>query len=297
MTTSHVNWASPMQKCDLRPADVSYLPKLAWSSFWKRFVGRKIREDNLTNFHEAVHRSERPNEKACVQFSEIGRRVRDVMSPAVISVAADTPVQEIAATLTKHRISSVPVISKMGRLIGIVSEGDLIRRAELGTEPRRAWWQAIVTDAVASAHGYIRSHGRTARDVMTVDVVTATPDELLCKLSVRMTRKRVRRVPVVYDGRVIGVIAQSDLVRQLARHKPSERSLSDEALRMEIVEQIRRLPWNLRIRFVNIEVEGGVATLYGWATSAIEKRAFEVVAENTGAVAVRNCVQPALPYV
>ena len=93
--------------------------------------------------------------------------VRFIGDDNVISVAPGAPVQEIAAILTEHRISSAPVISKMGRLVGIVSEGDLIRRAELATEPRRAWWPAIVTDSAAAARSYIRSHGRTACDVMT----------------------------------------------------------------------------------------------------------------------------------
>jgi CBS domain-containing protein len=225
-------------------------------------------------------------------------RVRDLMTTAVISVSPGTPVREIAATLAEHRISSVPVIDKTDRLVGIVSEGDLLRRAELATEPARTWWRSMFTDAMSTAHAYVRSHGKKARDVMTAHPVTSSPDEPLHKLAARMARKRLKRVPVVRDGRVVGLIARSDLVRKLAHEARPFASPGDDALRSQIKENIEKLPWNLQIRLVNIEVEDGVASLYGWATSAIEKRAVEVAAENVpGVVKVRNCVVPALPYV
>jgi CBS domain-containing protein len=225
-------------------------------------------------------------------------RVRDLMTTALISVSPEAPLREIAATLANHRISSVPVIDNTDRLVGIVSEGDLFRRVELATQPPRTWWRSMFSDAMSTAHAYVRSHGRKARDVMTAHPVTSSPDEPLHKLAARMARKRLKRVPVVRNGRVVGLIARSDLVRQLAHQAAPSASPGDEALRNQIKEGIEKLPRNLQIRLVNIEVEDGVASLYGWATSAIEKRAVEVAAENVpGVVKVRNCVLPALPYV
>jgi CBS domain-containing protein len=224
--------------------------------------------------------------------------VRDVMSTDVMSVAPETPVREIAAILARHGISSVPVINGAGRLVGIVSEGDLIRRAEIGTAPYQSWWRSLLIDARAAAQAYVRSHGRTARDVMTMNPVTTASHEPLHELAARMVRKRLRRVPVLRDGSVIGTIARSHLVRELANCAPVQSHASDEALRAEVMARIQTLPWNLQVRFDKADVLNGVASLYGWAASPLERRALEIVAENTpGVVRVRNCVHRVLPYV
>jgi CBS domain-containing protein len=224
--------------------------------------------------------------------------VRDVMSTDVVSVAPETPVQEIAATLARRGISSVSVVNGAGRLVGIVSEGDLIRRAEIGTAPHQSWWRPLLTDTRTAAQAYVRSHGRMARDVMTMDLVTAAPHEPLHQLAARMARKGLRRLPVLRDGSVIGTIARSDLVRELGNRSPVQSHASDETLRTEVMARIHTLPWNLQLRFDHADVQNGVATLYGWAASPLEKRALEIVAENTpGIRRVRNCVQSVLPYV
>lgn len=225
-------------------------------------------------------------------------RVRDVMSTPVISVAPHTTVRDIAAQLVKHRISSVPVVGPDGQLFGIVSEADIFKRVELGTVPRRSWWRSLLTDPLAAAENYVRSHGRRARDVMTRASVTSTPDEPLEKLAARMARKSVGCVPVLRNGEVISVITRSDFVRQLAKCSFAQAPLSDKELHRELVTRMASLPWNIHVHLANAEVRGGVASLYGWAGSAIEKRVMEVVAENTpGVVKVRNCVHSVVPYV
>ena len=299
MTTLRMHWAGLPRRDDRASISSAHLAKRKRSSFWKFLFRPEVREHNSVPERCAMrHRTPSRNELSGSGHEPHDLRVRDVMSTDVISVAPNTPVREIAATLTEHRISSVPVIATTRRLVGVVSEGDLFRRVELGTEPGRTWWRSLFTDAMAAARAYVRSHGRTARDVMTVRPVTTSPDEPLHKLVARMARKRLRRVPVLRDGHVVGAIARSDLVQELARHAPRSIASSDEALRSEIMERIGKLPWNLQVQVVNAEVQDGVASLYGWAASAIEKRAIEIVAENTpGIVKVRNCVQPALPYI
>lgn len=246
----------------------------------------------------AVSHRRSGNETPVAGVEERLPRVSDVMSTDVISVAPDTSVLEVAAKLVQHGVSSVPVVDGTGRLVGIVSEGDLIRRVEIGTEPRYSWWRSFFSDAMASAHAYVRSHGKLARDVMSVVPVTASPDEPLYKLAARMARKRLKRVPVVRDGRVVGVIARRDLVRKLASHSVPAPDTSDDAARKELVERMRALPWNLQARVVNTEVQEGVASLYGWAATPIERRAIEVVAENTpGIVQVRNHLHAMPAYV
>jgi CBS domain-containing protein len=246
----------------------------------------------------AVSRRLSGNDTPVTAAKERLPRVSDVMSTDFISVAPDTSVREVAAKLVKHGVSSVPVIDGTGRLVGVVSEGDLIRRVEIGTEPRRSWWRSFLSDSMGSAHAYVRSHGRLARDVMTVMPVTASLDEPLYRIAARMARKRLKQVPVVRDGRVVGVIARRDLVRKLARHSIPTADVSDDVLRKELAERMRALPWNLQARVVNSEVQDGVASVYGWAATPIERRAIEVAAENTpGVVQVRNHLHAMPPYV
>ena len=283
--TSNANWARPLA----RTIDRVQI-NAARSRNWGRAYGERLDTDlSLVG---------KRTEKATFVPGRVqrGLRVCDVMSTTVVSVAADAPVQEIAAILVRHRISSVVVINAAGQLVGIISEGDLIRRAEIGTEPHRSWWRAFFANARASAHAYVRSHGRTARDVMSVDVVTAAPDEPLQKFAARMAGKRLRCVPVVQDGRTIGVIARSDLVRRLAAHSAQESRVSDDALRAEVTARIEN--FTLHSAVVNTDVNDGVVSLYGWAASPIETRALEVAIENTpGVLRVRNCLSRTLPYV
>jgi CBS domain-containing protein len=215
--------------------------------------------------------------------------VRNIMSAEIISVAPETAVREVATVLARHRISSVPVVDAAARLVGIVSEGDLISRVEIGTEPRWPWWQVLFSDAIAAAKGYVRAHGRTARDVMSVNPITATPDEPLHRLTAHMAKKRLRRLPVVQNGRLVGVIARSDLIRQLANHAPTAVALRCDALQEGVMAQIRTLPSKLQVQVGNVDVCHGTATLYGSAASSAENRAVEVATENVpGVVAVRN---------
>jgi CBS domain-containing protein len=214
-------------------------------------------------------------------------RVHDIMSTDVISVSPDTSVQMIAEILSRNRISSVSVVDVGGRLLGLVREGDLIARAEIGTESSRSWWKAIFYDAMAASHDYVRSHGRKARDVMTLHPHIATSDEPLPQVARRMSRKRLQGMPVVRDERVVGMLCQSDFVRILAdgsRETVMSPELNDDAIRERLMARIRSLPWSLRVRSVNATVENGIVQLYGWVGTEIERRALHIVAENTPGV-------------
>lgn len=119
--------------------------------------------------------------------------VADVMTRDVVSVSTVTPVSEIANVLAGKRISTVPVVCAKGRLVGIVSESDLIRRAEIGTERRRSWWRRILADVEAEAADYVRTHGRKARHVMTSRVVTATEDMTLADVADTLEKRDLKR--------------------------------------------------------------------------------------------------------
>jgi CBS domain-containing protein len=221
-------------------------------------------------------------------------RVRQVMSTDFITASPDTSVGEIALMLIEKGVGAVPVVDAARRLVGIVSDGDLIQRAEIGTQPRRSLWRSLLHDARSTEHEYVRTHGRTAADVMTHAPVTTTESALLHKVAAVLAR-RFKQMPVVRDDRLVGMISSTDLVRKLASHVERIR---DGALRERVIERTRSLPWNMSIRAVNTVVEDGVATVYGWAGSDIERRALQVVVENTpGVLRAEDRLSRVPPYI
>ena len=133
-------------------------------------------------------------------------KARDVMVSNVITVGPDTPVREAANTLVKHQISALPVVNKDGELVGIISEGDLMRRPELDTDYRRSWWLELFSDTDKSnetiASEYVKTHGRRVRDVMTREVITAKPGTSLREIADLLERNRIKRVPIVANREI-----------------------------------------------------------------------------------------------
>ena len=134
----------------------------------------------------------------------------DVMTADVVSVEPDTPVRDIAQLLYTRRISGVPVVEQ-GRLIGIVSEGDLIGHAAAIGEQRRSWWLSAFMDDSLSARDYAKTHGRTARDVMTSNVVTVEETTTLAEIAKTLERHRIKRVPVVRNDTLVGIVTRGNL--------------------------------------------------------------------------------------
>ena len=140
---------------------------------------------------------------------------RDVMTTWVATIEASATVREAAKLMADRKVSALPVLDQEDRMIGIVSEGDLVRRAELGTETTGSWWLiALAKDAAAD---YRKTHGRTVSDVMTRRVVSVGPATPLSEVAQLMQKHRVKRLPVLDGGRLVGVVSRADLVRSLAR--------------------------------------------------------------------------------
>jgi CBS domain-containing protein len=143
-------------------------------------------------------------------------KAADIMVRNVITVGPDACVQDVALVLLTARISGVPVVGPNGELVGIVSEGDLMRRAEAGTGRRRPWWLAVFTGKEALAMEFIRERSRKVADVMTREVITAAPDTPLWKIANLLEKNAIKRVPIVEDGKVVGIVSRANLLQALA---------------------------------------------------------------------------------
>jgi CBS domain-containing protein len=207
--------------------------------------------------------------------------VADVMTRDVVSVSTATPVSEIAGVLAGRRISAVPVVAADGTLRGIVSESDLIRRAEIGTQRRRSWWHKVLADVEAEAADYVRAHGRQARHVMTPHVVTATQDMTLADVADVMEKRRLKRLPVVRGNFLVGIVSRSDLVKAVARHCAPlfADPPTDDAVRQNLRERVKAVTPSHRL--IHISVHRGNADIAGVVDSAAEREAILVAAENT----------------
>lgn len=206
----------------------------------------------------------------------------EVMTTDVVSVGAETPVREIAQLLLAKRISAVPVVDPEGRLLGIISEGDLIGHASVLGERRRSWWLNLFSDDDATAREYIKAHGRSARDVMTANVVSVDENAPLASIAEAMHRHRVKRVPVVRDGSVVGIVSRSDLLRSLVVAVPRDRGgLDDHAIRGQLIAELDGQPW---AHLIDVQVEDGVVHLHGTFKSEEERHALRVAAENVPGV-------------
>src|SRR3954462_3899803 len=167
----------------------------------------------------------------------------DVMTTEVVSVAPDTPVQEVAALLYTRRISGVPVVEH-DHVIGIVSEGDLIGHAAAIGEPRRSWWLSLFADESLSARDYAKTHGRAARDVMTASVVSVEETATLAEMARLVERHRIKRVPVLRDGKLIGIVPRGNLLQGLATLKAElPKSVDDATIREQLVTELKNQPW------------------------------------------------------
>ena len=217
---------------------------------------------------------------APAEETEKKMKASDVMSRNVATVSPETTVKEIAEMLLGRHISAVPVVDGAGVVVGIVSEGDLVRRQETGTEKHPSWWLRLLTSPEDQARDYVKSHGRSASDVMTTDVITVDPGTELDKIASLIERNRIKRVPVCEGGTLVGIVSRADLVRGLAAHPSTlpAPSSDDAALRDAVVAALRD-ETGVRTEFINVIVTGGIVHLWGGVNSDDEKKAARIAAE------------------
>lgn len=213
-------------------------------------------------------------------------KARDIMVAPVITVNPHASIKSVAETFLRHKISAVPVVDN-GKLIGIISEGDLLHRAEAGTEKRYSWWLRAFASPDALASDYVKAHARKVADVMTRQVITASPETPLQEIAAILEKRSIKRVPIVENGKLIGIVSRANLIQAVASAgKVLEISLSDSTIREKLLSHLKAQNWSGTL--LNVTVNGGIVELWGITRSDIERKAIRVAAEAIPGVSAVN---------
>jgi CBS domain-containing protein len=205
-------------------------------------------------------------------------QARDIMTTPVVTAELETPVIEIAKRLMERRISAVPVVDADGSVVGIVSEGDLMRWPQSGGQRHTSWWLEMITASQESAREYIKSHGRIARDVMTGNPITVEEDASLEEIATLLEKHRIKRVPVLREGKLVGIVSRANLLQGIvARQRAPQGSADDRVIRQQVTEAIRNC--GVDSQFVNIQVAAGIVSLWGATNSEVERKAIVLAAQ------------------
>jgi CBS domain-containing protein len=206
-------------------------------------------------------------------------KVGDIMTREVITVEPDASILEAARLMLQHKISGLPVVNSSKDLVGVVTEGDFLRRRETGTERHRPRWLEFVIGPGKLATEYTHESGLKVHEVMTEEVQTVTEDAPLDQAVHLMERYRVKRLPVVRGRQVVGIVTRSNLVRAVVRmaHEARPISADDEDIRARLVGELKKLPWAPAI---DVAVKDGVVKLSGVLLDERQRAALRVAAEN-----------------
>jgi CBS domain-containing protein len=211
-------------------------------------------------------------------------RAHQIMTRSIISVTPDTTIVEAANIMLTRHVSGLPVVDDTGKLVGIVSEGDLVRRSEIGTQRKRGRWLKFILGPGTSASDFVREHGRKVSEVMTTSLLTITEDTALAEIVDIMEQNNVKRLPVVRGDRVVGIVSRANLlqaVASLAREVPDP-TADDDHIRNRIIDALEKNDW---CPFgLNVIVRDGIAHLSGVITEERARQAAIIATENVDGV-------------
>lgn len=204
----------------------------------------------------------------------------DIMTKTVITGKPDTTVAQAAELMTRNRISAIPVLDTDGSILGIVSEGDLMRRVEGATERTRSWWLSFFAEPQTSARGFIQEHGQHLKDIMTTEVTTVTPDTPVGQIAQLLEKRHIKRVPVVKDGKLVGIVSRANLLQALAAQPVVHiRSEADQDEKRDIVlGALAQVP-GLNPVHLNVIVTDNRVDIWGIVNSNDEEAAARVALE------------------
>ncbi len=216
-------------------------------------------------------------------------QARDVMVSPVVTVEKSATVREVARILLEKHISAVPVIDSAGKVVGIVTESDLMHRTEVGTERPYSWWLHLLAGDATIAADYVKSHAVKIEDVMTPDVITAAPETPLHEIATLLEKHRIKRVPIVNKtGDPVGIVSRANLIQVIASARPKlEMTLPDSTIRLKLLSELRKQPWT-HMYNLNVTVKDGIVDLWGYAQSDDERKAIRVAAEAIPGVTLVN---------
>ena len=209
---------------------------------------------------------------------------KNIMNTTVFTVTPETSVTDIAKVMLERHISGVPVVDEHNRLLGIVSQGDLMRRSDTETDWRPSWWLSLFRSTESAAQTFIKTHGTHAAEVMTRSVVTVTSETPVSEIARLLEKNRIKRVPVVDDGKLVGIVSRGDLLRGLATQgaKIKPPSNDDQSIREKILAELKAN--DLSFPNANVVVSNGIVHLWGAVQSDIEREALRVAAEDVEGV-------------
>ncbi len=221
---------------------------------------------------------------------------RDLMTPDVVTVPLATPVLAIARLLAERGISAVPVLGEAGDVMGVVTEADLIRRLAGEVEKPASWFRSLFSNPAEEAERFARTHGLRAADVMTEEVVSVNGDTTAGEIAALMEEKGIRRVLVIEDGRLKGLVSRADLLRALVAEPSEAADCSDDRIRRAVLALMRKQPWVDSFHTL-VEVKDGVVEFHGFMRDEGVKRGLRVLAESVpGVRAVRDETMPMPAY-
>jgi CBS domain-containing protein len=209
----------------------------------------------------------------------------DVMSSPVLSVSPDASLAEAIGLMLDRHISGLLVVDANGDMIGVLTEGDLLRRHEIATTQHRSWLSQLFTSSGKQANAFTRTHGRRVHDVMTEAVIAVSETTPLVDIVELMENHGIKRVPVLHNGRPVGVVSRADLLRALlaVAENPLPSATDDATIGQSIRAALQAERW-APTTTLDVTVKDGVVELSGIITSDGERRAVTVIAENTPGV-------------
>ncbi len=208
----------------------------------------------------------------------------DILTQEVVTVSPDTTVAEVVRLMLTFRISGLPVV-KDGAVVGIVSEGDLLRRPETGTERRPRHWLQLFASSETNAADYVRTHGLTAGEVMTTEVVSIAETTPIAEIATLLESRRIKRVPVVRDGKLVGIVSRADILRSLGSRLDAPRQEGDSRIRAAVLAELSRHPsWAPHPAEIGVLVQDGIVHYWGYVRSEAQRKAIIVTGERVAGV-------------
>ena len=241
------------------------------------------------------HRTQAIKSRSEINGWETGVKALDVMVRDVATVKSDDKVSEAIRLLAEHDVSALPVVGDDETVIGIISEADLLHREEIGTGTRRPWWIEAVTPASTLAAEFAKAHGRRVAEVMSRRIISAEEDTPLSEIATMLEKHRIKRLPILRNGKLVGVVSRSNLIQALASSQtpPAKGTETDRQIRLELLDRLKQQHWT-DFGARNVIVTDGVVHLWGLISSEEERKALLALAEDVpGVVKVSDEMIPA----